>query len=161
MGTPNYAYRLRKKRDKVLRDLEPKKILNLLYQEEVFELEDMEEVKEGGARNKQANILLDKILCLGDEDIATFVNALERTQRHLYKLLQNPVPGEELAEGGLCSIFEYFTKIFTLQKVETLTKCLSGLMYDLVTLSSKVCLCRIAESENVASRGTGMENEDQ
>lgn len=126
MGTPNYAYRLRKKRDKVLRDLEPKKILNLLYQEEVFELEDMEEVKEGGARNKQANILLDKILRLGDEHIATFVNALERTQRHLYKLLQNPVPGEELAEGGLCSIFEYFTKIFTLQKVETLTKCLSG-----------------------------------
>ena len=130
METPKYAYRLRKNRDKVLRDLEPKKILNLLYQEEVFELEDMEEVKEGGARNKQANILLDKILLLGDEDIATFVNALERTQRHLYKLLQNPVPGEELAEGGLCSIFEYFTKIFTLQKVETLTKCLLGLMYD-------------------------------
>lgn len=130
MGTPNYAYRLRRNRVKVLRDLEPKKILNLLYQEEVFELEDMEEVKEGGARNKQANILLDKILRLGDEHIATFVNALESTQRHLHKLLQNPVPGEELAEGGLCSIFEYFAKIFTLQKVETLTKCLSGLMYD-------------------------------
>ena len=130
MGTPNYAYRLRKKRDKVLRDLEPRKILNLLYQEEVFESEDMEEVKAGGARNIQANILLDKILHSGDENIATFVNALEKTQLHLYKLLQNPVPGEELAEGGLCSIFEYFTKIFTLQKVETLTKCLLGLMYD-------------------------------
>lgn len=130
MGTPNYAYRLRKKRDKVLRDLEPRKILNLLYQEEVLELEEMEEVKAGGARNIQANILLDKILRSGDENIATFVNALERTQPHLYKLLQNPVPGEELAEGGLCSIFEYFTKIFTLQKVETLTKCLLGLMYD-------------------------------
>ena len=130
MGTPNYAYRLRKKRDKVLRDLEPRKILNLLYQEEVLESEDMEEVKAGGARNIQANILLDKILHSGDENIATFVNALERTQLHLYKLLQNPVPGEELAEGGLCSIFEYFTKIFTLQKVETLTKCLSGLMCD-------------------------------
>ena len=130
MGTPNYAYRLRKKRDKVLRDLEPRKILNLLYQEEVLESEDMEEVKAGGARNIQANILLDKILRSGDENIATFVNALERTQPHLYKLLQNPVPGEELAEGGLCSIFEYFAKIFTLQEVETLTKCLSGLMYD-------------------------------
>ena len=130
MGTPNYAYRLRKKRDKVLRDLEPRKILNLLYQEEVLELEEMEEVKAGGARNIQANILLDKILYSGDENIATFVNALKRTQLHLYKLLQNPVPGEELTEGGLCSIFEYFTKIFTLQKVETLTKCLSGLMYD-------------------------------
>ena len=130
MGTPNYAYRLRKKRDKVLRDLEPRKILNLLYQEEVLELEEMEEVKAGGARNIQANILLDKILRSGDENIATFVNALEKTQLHLYKLLQNPVPGEELAEGGLCSIFEYFTKIFTLQKVETLTKCLLGLMYD-------------------------------
>ena len=130
MGTPNYAYRLRKKRDKVLRDLEPRKILNLLYQEEVFESEDMEEVKAGGARNIQANILLDKILHSGDENIATFVNALKRTQLHLYKLLQNPVPGEELAEGGLCSIFEYFAKIFTLQRVETLTKCLSGLMYD-------------------------------
>ena len=130
MGTPNYAYRLRKKRDKVLRDLEPRKILNLLYQEEVLESEDMEEVKAGGARNIQANILLDKILRSGDENVATFVNALERTQPHLYKLLQNPVPGEELAEGGLCSIFEYFAKIFTLQKVETLTKCLSGLMYD-------------------------------
>lgn len=130
MGTPNYAYRLRKKRDKVLRDLEPRKILNLLYQEEVLEFEEMEEVKAGGARNIQANILLDKILRSGDENIATFVNALERTQLHLYKLLQNPVPGEELAEGGLCSIFEYFAKIFTLQKVETLTKCLSGLMYD-------------------------------
>lgn len=130
MGTPNYAYRLRKKRDKVLRDLEPRKILNLLYQEEVLELEEMEEVKAGGARNIQANILLDKILRSGDENIATFVNALEKTQLHLYKLLQNPVPGEELAEGGLCSIFEYFAKIFTLQEVETLTKCLSGLMYD-------------------------------
>lgn len=130
MGTPNYAYRLRKKRDKVLRDLEPRKILNLLYQDEVFELEDMEEVKAEGARNIQANILLDKILRSGDENIAKFVNALKKTQQHLYKLLQNPVPGEELAEGGLCSIFEYFAKIFTLQKVETLTKCLSGLMYD-------------------------------
>ena len=130
MGTPNYAYRLRKKRDRVLRDLEPRKILNLLYQEEVLEFEEMEEVKAGGARNIQANILLDKIIRSGDENIATFVNFLERTQLHLYKLLQNPVPGEELAKGGLCSIFEYFTKIFTLQKVETLTKCLSGLMYD-------------------------------
>ena len=137
MGTPNYAYRLRKKRDKVLRDLEPRKILNLLYQEEVLELEEMEEVKAGGARNIQANILLDKILHSGDENIATFVNALKRTQLHLYKLLQNPVPGEELAEGGLCSIFEYFTKIFTLQKVETLTKCLSGLMYDFCRVEFK------------------------
>lgn len=99
METPNYAYRLRKNQDKVLKDLEPGKILNFLYQEEVFELDDMDEVKSGRTRKKQAEILLGMLVRSGDQSMRKFVHGLQKTQRHLYELLQVPVPGEERAQG--------------------------------------------------------------
>lgn len=99
MAIPNYAYRLQKNREKVLKDLEPRKILNILYQEEVFDLDEMDEVKEEKTRKKQAEMLLDKITRAGDRNMAIFVNGLQKTQRHLYELLQRPVDGEVLAQG--------------------------------------------------------------
>lgn len=105
MANPNYAYRLRKNRDKVLKDLEPRKILNTLYQEEVFDLDEMDEVNGEKTRKKQAEMLLDKITRAGDRNMAIFVNGLQKTQRHLYELLQRPVDGEMLAQGGLYATF--------------------------------------------------------
>lgn len=99
MEIPNYAYRLRINHDKVLRDLEPGKILSLLYQAEVFDLDDKDEVKAGITRKKQAEILLDKIVRSGYQNLVKFVNALQNTQPHLHRLLQEPVHGEEQAEG--------------------------------------------------------------
>lgn len=99
MAIPNYTYRLRKNRDKVLKDLEPRKILNFLYQEEVFELDDIDEVRSERTRKKQAEMLLDMLVHSGNQSVGTFVDGLRKTQRHLYELLQVPVLGEELAEG--------------------------------------------------------------
>lgn len=114
MAVPDYKYRLQKNYTAILRDLEPKKVVNILFQDEVFDSDEMDEVKCEKTRKKQAEVLLDKVSRLGERDIAIFVNSLRQTQRHLYDLLQRPVPGEELqaqiqsqmqAGSGLCIAF--------------------------------------------------------
>lgn len=94
----------------ILQDLEPKKVVNILYQDEVFDLDEMEEVTSQGSRKAQAELLLGKVSRSGDRNIAIFVNALRKTQKHLYDLLQRRVPGEEFqaevearVRTGLCS----------------------------------------------------------
>lgn len=113
MAAPNYKYRLRKNHGKILQDLEPKKVVEILYQDEVFDLDDKDEVNSEKSRKAQAVMLLDKVARSGDNNIAIFVNALRKTQKHLYELLQTPIPGEEFlaeveerviqARTGLCS----------------------------------------------------------
>ena len=114
MAAPNYKYRLKKNHGKLLADLEPKKVVNILYQEDVFDLDEMDEVRCEKPRKRQAEVLLDKVTRSGDTNIAIFVNALRQTQKHLYELLQMPVRGEQLqaeieaqwrANSGLCSVF--------------------------------------------------------
>lgn len=114
MAAPNYKYRLKKNHGKLLADLEPKKVVNILYQEDVFDLDEMDEVRCEKPRKRQAEVLLDKVTRSGNTNIAIFVNALRQTQKHLYELLQMPVRGEQLqteieaqwrANSGLCSVF--------------------------------------------------------
>lgn len=114
MAAPNYKYRLKKNHGKILQDIEPTKVVNILYQHDVFDLDDMDEVRSEKSRKKQAEVLLDKVTRSGDGGIAIFVNALQQTQRHLYELLRMPVPGEEIqaqiearvqANSGMCSAF--------------------------------------------------------
>ena len=113
MAAPYYKHRLRKCYAAILRDLEPKKLVNILYQEEVFDEDDMADVKCEKTRKKQAEVLLEKVKLLGDSEVAIVVDSLQQTQRHLYNLLQRPFPGEEDArmrsqvqEGlGLCTAF--------------------------------------------------------
>lgn len=109
MANPAYGYRLKKNYEKVLEDLEPKKLVNRLYQEEVFDLDEKDEVMAEKTRKDRANVLLGKIQRAGDHNMVIFVNALQRTQRHLYELLQSPVSGELQAQlnqamtpAGLC-----------------------------------------------------------
>lgn len=89
-----YKHRLRKYYQAILQDLEPKKLVNILYQEEVFDDDDMEDVKCEKTRKKQAEVLLAKVKLLGDSEVVIVVESLRQTQRHLYELLQTPAPGE-------------------------------------------------------------------
>lgn len=89
-----YKRRLQKNYQAILRDLEPRKLVNILYQEEVFDDDDMEEVKCEKTRKKKAEVLLAKVKLLEDSEVATVVDSLRQTQRHLYELLQTPVQGE-------------------------------------------------------------------
>ena len=105
-----YKHRLRKHHQKILRDLEPTRLLDFLYQEEVFDYDEMDEVKCEKTRKKQAQVLLGKVNRLGDGNMAIFVESLRQTQKHLYELLQTPVPGEAEAlrnlvqeSSGLCA----------------------------------------------------------
>ena len=90
----HYKHRLQKYYRAILRDLEPKKLVNILYQEELFDDDDMEEVKCERTRKKQAEVLLAKVKLLEESEVETFVESLRQTQRHLYELLQTPVQGE-------------------------------------------------------------------
>ena len=94
MAAPYYKYRLQKYYSAVLRDLEPRKLVNILYQKEVFDDDDMDEVKCEKTRKMQAEVLLKKVKLLGDNEVAIVVESLQQTQRHLFELLQTPVPDE-------------------------------------------------------------------
>lgn len=91
MAAPNYKYRLKRNYRAILRDLEPKKVVNILYEKDVFDADDMEEVKCEKTRKKQAEVLLQKVDNLGDFEVAIFVSSLQQIQRHLYDLLQRDV----------------------------------------------------------------------
>ena len=89
-------FRLRANFDAILKDLEPSKYWNYLYQEGIFDEDDMDDVKTLRTRKKQAEELLGKVQRSGPEKITVFVNALNNTQPHLYELLQREIPGEQL-----------------------------------------------------------------
>ena len=110
-----YQHRLRKYYKAILRDLEPKRLADILYQEEVFDYDEMDEVKCEKTRKLQAEVLLGKVNRMGDRKVAIFVDSLRQTQRHLYELLQTPVQGEAEALRrsqaelglGLCTACDY------------------------------------------------------
>ena len=89
-----YEFRLRKNYKTILRDLDPRKVLPHLYQEAVFDFDDMDEVKAEKTRKRQAEALLDILSRCGERGFEVFVNALQETQRHLAVVLTTPVPGE-------------------------------------------------------------------
>lgn len=78
---------LRRNRKAILRDLDPSKSWNYLYQEGIFDLDDIEEVKAEKTRKKKAEALLEKVEHSGPDGIAVFAETLRESQRHLFDLL--------------------------------------------------------------------------
>ena len=91
-------FRLIANREAILKDLEPSKYWNYLYQEGIFDEDDIDDVKTLRTRKQRAEELLAKVQRSGPTQIAVFLNALNNTQPHLYELLQREVnrPGELL-----------------------------------------------------------------
>lgn len=80
---------LRRNRKAILRDLDPSKSWNYLYQEGIFDLDDIEEVKAERTRKKKAEALLEKVEHAGPVGIAVFAETLRESQLHLFNLLQS------------------------------------------------------------------------
>lgn len=92
-------FRLQKRYEAIRRDLEPDRILGYLYQEEVIDIDDMDEVKAEKTRKKKAEQLLDILQGKMREDpshkaMEVFVNVLEQRQPHLARILKTQVDGE-------------------------------------------------------------------
>ena len=109
-----YKHRLQKHHRAILRDLEPTRLVDFLYQEEVFDYDEMDEVKCQITRRKQAEVLLGKVNRLGGRQMVIFIDSLRQTQEHLYELLRTPIPGEEealrnqvQASSGLCTACDH------------------------------------------------------
>ena len=88
MSSP-LAKGLRRNRKAIIRDLDPSKSWNYLYQEEIFDLDDIEEVKAERTRKKKAEALLEKVERSGPDGMAIFAESLRQSQRHLFDLLQS------------------------------------------------------------------------
>ena len=80
---------LRRNRKAILRDLDPSKCWNYLYQEGIFDLDDIEEVKAERTRKKKAEALLERVEHSGPDGIAIFAESLRESQSHLFDLLQS------------------------------------------------------------------------
>lgn len=80
---------LRRNRKAILRDLDPSKSWNYLYQEGIFDLDDIEEIKAERTRKKKAEALLEKVEHSGHDGIALFAETLRESQSHLFDLLQS------------------------------------------------------------------------
>ena len=97
--------RLIKNRIAILKDLEPSKYWNYLYQEGIFDMDDMDEVKAEKTRKKKAEALLEKVERSGPEGIAIFTDTLRQIQPHLYDLLQrigdSHEEGQQIPKGKL------------------------------------------------------------
>ena len=91
-----YGIRLRGNYDAIVRDLDAQKYWNVLFQERVFDFDDMDEVKAEKTRKKQAELLLAKVQRSGPRSIEVFVNALNTSQPHLFELFQREVPEERI-----------------------------------------------------------------
>lgn len=75
---------LRKRRDALLRDIEPLKLLNSL---DVLDDDDREEVKMQKTRTERAETLLDMLTRKGPDAFQNFVAVLSRSQRFLADIL--------------------------------------------------------------------------
>ncbi|XP_046850373.1 caspase-3-like [Xenia sp. Carnegie-2017] len=94
-------YRLRMNREVVLIDLEAPNVLDYLYQEDVLDFDNYEEVRDTKPRKKQAELLLEFVEKGGHAAITKFIYALEHSsQRHLARILLTKIPNEdELCRG--------------------------------------------------------------
>ena len=90
-----FIVRLRKNYEPILRDLEPRQVLNYLYQEDVIDEDLRDEIRAERTRKRQAEILLDSLGRRGPEAVRYFIQGLQNSsQKHLAEILQEPVPNE-------------------------------------------------------------------
>lgn len=91
-----YKFRLKKNYETIVRDLEPKKLVGFLYQDDIFDEDDMDEVRSERTRKKQAEQLLKMLSTKEVDGYTVLVRALEEKQPHLARLMNTPVPDEKL-----------------------------------------------------------------
>lgn len=82
-------------------DLEASNVLDYLYQEDVLDFDNYEEVRDTKPRKKQAGLLLEFVEKGGHTAITKFIYALEHSsQQHLASILLTKIPNEdELCRG--------------------------------------------------------------
>ena len=76
----------------IVKDLEPKKHWNYLIQQGVIDDDDLDELKAEKTRKARAELLIEKVLRAGRQNVDFFVKSLGIYQRHLYELLQGDLP---------------------------------------------------------------------
>ena len=87
--------RIQKSYIEFLRDLQPSKILPELFQHEILDLDDMDEINAEKTRKKRAEKLVRMILLSGRERaLPVFVTSLQISHPRLAQLLHEPVSGE-------------------------------------------------------------------
>lgn len=103
--------RLTLNRVAILKDLEPKKHWNYLIQEGVLDYDDLDELKAEKTRKAQGELLIEKVLRAGRQNVDVFVDSLNIYQRHLFELLQRDLPerlqrqqGNYIASGNCTEV---------------------------------------------------------
>ena len=92
---PVWKFRIQKSYVQILQYLQPSKLLPELFQKEILDLDDMEEVNAEKTRKKRAEKLVKMILQSGKERaLPVFVASLQNSHPRLVQLLHEPVPGE-------------------------------------------------------------------
>ena len=86
---------LARNRVALAKNLEPSKYWNYLYQESVFDADDVDDVKAEKTRKKQAELMLEKLERLPPEKLTHFLIVLNKVQPHLCELLQREPPPEQ------------------------------------------------------------------
>ena len=86
---------LARNRVALAKNLEPSKYWNHLYQESVFDADDVDDVKAEKTRKKQAEAMLEKLELKTPEELTLFLTVLNQVQPHLCELLQREPPPEQ------------------------------------------------------------------
>ena len=83
--------KLRENYEPILQDLEPRQVLNYLYQEDVIDGDIRDEIRAERTRTKQAEALLACLERRGPKAIEYFIKGLEKSsQKHLAEILVKP-----------------------------------------------------------------------
>ena len=86
---------LARNRVALAKNLEPSKYWDHLYQQNVFDADDVEEVKAEETRKEQAEAMLEKLERKPPEQLTPFLTVLNQVQPHLFELLQRGPPPEQ------------------------------------------------------------------
>ena len=86
---------LARNRVDLVKNLEPPKYWNYLYQEGVFDSDDVDDVKAERTRKRQAEAMLEKLERLPPAKLAVFCTVLNQIQPHLSEMLQREPPPEQ------------------------------------------------------------------
>ena len=79
---------LRRNREKLLKDLEAKKVASLLYAREVFSLEDKADVNSKSTNAERNEALLDALPRKGPKAFRVFCDILQEVSPHLEQILR-------------------------------------------------------------------------
>ena len=86
----DYRQRLRTRRDTLVNDIYPDKVVDHLFQENVIDQDEMELILSHSTRRGQAVELLNRLQKTTAEGFGHFVQSLEETFPHLFALMKQP-----------------------------------------------------------------------